>query len=180
MNPSRTLADRFRTQRTERIRVDGTEIHSILELDAGTGDLVEVVVESCHDATPQGIALTAGVGFIVVETSPAQPSLDVAPSSDLRIDCSALDAVVVRVEDQDVDDEAASERHRIRLWNTWTLDDGEQAWTGNAGIVVEEVEAPEGANHRLRAWCSDGLGNASFDDLVVVVTVGPDPDHPAA
>ena len=178
MNPSRTLADRFRTQRTERIRVDGTEIHSILELDAGVGDLVEVVVESCHDATPQGIALTAGVPFTVMETSPAQPHLDLASASELRIDCSALDAVVVRVEEDEETEEA--ERHRIRLWNTWTLDDGEQAWTGNAGIVVEEVDAPEGADHRLRAWCSDGLGNASFDDLVVVVTVGPDPDHPAA
>ena len=177
MNPSRTLADRFRTQRTERIRVDGTEIHSILELEAGAGDLVEVVVESCHDATPQGIALTAAVPFTLVETSPAQPDLEneLDPSPDLRIDCSALDAVVVRLDDAD-----ESERHRIRLWNTWTLDDGEQAWTGNAGIVVEDVEAPDGADHRLRAWCSDGLGNASFDDLVVVVTVGPDPEEPAA
>lgn len=175
MNPSRTLADRFRTQRTERIRVDGTEIHSVLEVEAQTGDLVEVVVESCHDATVQGLGLTADAPLAVVETAPSLP-VDVAstPSTDLRIDCSALDAVVVRVgEDADAEPEQAC---RIRLWNTWLLDEGTQAWTGNAGIVVEDVEVPDGADRRLRAWCSDGLGNASFDDLVVVVTVGPDPD----
>ncbi len=176
MNPSRTLADRFRTQRTERIRVDGNEIHSLVELEVSSGDVIEVVVEQRHAGTPQGLTITSDGDLEIVEVSPTQPALDGQASTDLAVDCTELDAVVLRaIAGADDDDE---HRHRVRLWNTWSIDGGTQAWTGNAGIVVEDLELPESADRRLRAWCSDGLGNATFDDLVVVLTIGPDPDVP--
>ncbi|WP_053732641.1 hypothetical protein [Nocardia sp. NRRL S-836] len=52
----------------------------------------------------------------------------------------------------------------VRMWNTWVDDAGvDQAWVGNAGIVVEET----GDGAVLR--CSDGYDDPSFDDLVVTV-----------
>ncbi len=175
MNPSRTLADRFRTQRTERIRVDGNEIHSLLELDLAAGDVIEIVVEQRHPSTPQGVAITSDGDLRVVEVVPGQSPFDDEASTDLAIDCTDLDAVVLQAVAGDDDED---HRHRVRLWNTWSIDGGAQAWTGNAGIVIEDLELPKSAHRRLRAWCSDGLGNATFDDLVVVLTVGSEPEDP--
>lgn len=61
----------------------------------------------------------------------------------------------------------------LQLWNTWLVGDAHHAWTGNSGIVAEELDVPDDATRRVRLWCSDGLGDPSFDDLVLVVTVGP-------
>lgn len=61
----------------------------------------------------------------------------------------------------------------LQVWNTWLVGEAQHAWTGNSGIVVEELDAPGEVSQRLRLWCSDGLGDPSFDDLVLVLTVGP-------
>ena len=45
MNSARTLADRFRTQRTDRIRVDGVEVLSMTEFSISEDDSVEIVIE---------------------------------------------------------------------------------------------------------------------------------------
>ena len=42
MNSARTLADRFRTQRTDRIRVDGVEIVSMTEVHIAKGSVLEL------------------------------------------------------------------------------------------------------------------------------------------
>ena len=60
----------------------------------------------------------------------------------------------------------------LQLWNSWLLGDAEHAWTGNSGIVIEELDPPSEAKSQVRLWCSDGLGDPQFDDLVVLVTVG--------
>jgi hypothetical protein len=53
----------------------------------------------------------------------------------------------------------------VMISNQWRRDDGvDDEWTNNAGMIIEELE--NGA--RLR--CSDGVGNPTFDDLVVEVS----------
>jgi hypothetical protein len=54
----------------------------------------------------------------------------------------------------------------VQLWNEWRDEDGVvQAWIGNAGMIIEEEE-----DHMILR-CSNGEGEATFDDLVVEVTI---------
>jgi hypothetical protein len=53
----------------------------------------------------------------------------------------------------------------VRMWNTWVDDMAvEQAWVGNAGIVVDET------GDGVVLHCSNGYDDPSFDDLVVAVS----------
>ena len=51
----------------------------------------------------------------------------------------------------------------LKAWNVWRVDDLTQAWVGNAGLVVEEI------NEGFTLRCSDGVGNVDFDDFVVQI-----------
>ena len=53
----------------------------------------------------------------------------------------------------------------LDIWNSWSFEGVDSSWLGNAGILVES----SATGHLLR--CSDGLGDPSFDDLVVRIEV---------
>lgn len=57
---------------------------------------------------------------------------------------------------------------KLKLWNEWRDHRGtEHAWLGNAGIVVVR----NGVEFELR--CSDGIGEPTFEDLIVKLTIVP-------
>jgi len=53
----------------------------------------------------------------------------------------------------------------VDIWNSWSFDGVDSAWLGNAGMLI----GSDGATHTVR--CSDGLGEPTFDDLVVKISV---------
>lgn len=168
MNPSTTLANRFRTHRTDRIRVDGKEVLSVVELRASLPTSLEVVFEQCrNDLTEALVVESAQAPMSVWRTVPVITyATSAAPAaSEFTIDAHVGAAIefVIRPDRRSV----------IRLWNAWELRGVHHAWTGNSGIITEELDAPPGADRRVRLWCSDGFGNPTFDDLVAVVTLGP-------
>lgn len=171
MNSARTLADRFRTQRTDRIRVDGIEVLSIVELQIEPGDAVEVMIESSRSDIEQSLHIrTKRTGLEVVDHS-------VLEDEDYDFDPSIISTNLTVVANQSrrvefVLSASAENKTRLKIWNSWLLGDAEHAWTGNSGIVSEKLEPPEHASSRMRLWCSDGLGDPQFDDLVALITVG--------
>jgi len=164
VNPSRTLASRFRTQRTDRIRLDETEVLSLFEIHLDPPTIVEIVVEQCRHDVEEGLVLqTNGASLTPITADAATTSATFS-----RVELAAdflLEPIEINV--------AADTRTLLSVWNFWRWDDADHAWTGNSGIVAEELPVPEGALRRVRLWCSDGLGNPTFDDMVAVVTVGP-------
>ena len=183
MNSARTLADRFRTQRTDRIRVDGVEVLSMTEFSITDGDSVEIVIEEFRDDVEQSL-------HILAKQADLQVTDHIASHDDERyeFDESIISSSITLVADQarriefglaaaegaEIDDASPLQRPvTLQVWNSWLIGHEEHAWTGNSGLVAEELEVPEGANTRLRLWCSDGLGDPQFDDLVVVITIGP-------
>lgn len=167
MSAARTLARRFRSQRTDRIRLDGDEVFSKVEMAIDVPSLVEVHVESARADCAEGLGLYAPDASLTMlgtdvgvepgtGTTADQFSLVLPPDSTAELRC-----------------EPSNPTHLV-VWNTWIHEGTEHAWTGNSGIMVERLAAPTGATERLRLWCSDGFGGPSFDDLVVVVTTGPD------
>ena len=160
MNPSRTLADRFRTQRTDRIRVDGIEIVSMAEVELPADSVLEVLVEDSRPDIEQSLRLLAKSGddITIVDA-------DFEPAESILVLGETYPAFEVEF--------VGPEGGKLQLWNSWILGDGEHAWIGNSGIIVESLPVPEGASSRMRLWCSDGLGDPDFDDLVLLLTVGP-------
>ncbi len=165
MSVASTLARRFRNQRTDRIRLDGREVFSKVELTIEGPTIIEVAFESMRPDTAEGLGLYApGAALEVMgtDTHLATPgwseadqlSLVMPPESTVQLRCDS------------------PRRMPLTIWNTWVREGTENAWTGNSGIIVEDLEPPDGASSRVRLWCSDGLGPPSFDDLVAVVTHG--------
>ena len=161
MNSARTLADRFRTQRTDRIRVDGVEIVSMTEVHIAKGSVLEVLIEDSRPDVDQSLRIHSKSGdvSIIVAHFP--------PSDSVLVLAETYPAFEIEFEEMEGD------TGTLQIWNSWILGDGEHAWIGNSGIVVEPLPVPEGASQRLRLWCSDGLGDPDFDDLVLLLTVGP-------
>ena len=161
MNSSRTLADRFRTQRTDRIRVDGVEVLSVVELHVPKDCVLEVIVEDSRPDIEQALRVlsrSSDINLVGSDAPAAQSMLiltELTPSFEIEF--------------ADLDEESG----KLQIWNSWILGDGEHSWIGNSGIVRETLPVPEGATERMRLWCSDGLGDPDFDDLVLLVTVGP-------
>lgn len=167
MNPSKTLSDRFRLHRTDRIRVDGKEVLSVVELRASVPTSIEIVIEQCRsDVTEALVIESVRAPLAVWRSSPVNlEAMRSSPVSQVTVDARVGAAIefVVRPERRSV----------IRLWNAWKLGESHHAWLGNSGIIVDELDNPSGADRRLRLWCSDGYGNPTFDDLVAILTIGP-------
>jgi hypothetical protein len=188
MNSARTLADRFRTQRTDRIRVDGVEVLSIAEFSIEHDAAVEVMIEQSRGDIEQSLHVRAKrAELTVLEHAAAEddeydfdPSI-VSDSVTLIADqLRRIEFAIATEPDAEDSDEAALSQEplspkpiTLQIWNSWLLGDAEHAWIGNSGMVVEELSVPDDAAARMRLWCSDGLGDPQFDDLVVVVTIGP-------
>ena len=170
MTTPSTLSERFRSQRSDRIRVDETEVLSMVELVLEPDSSLEVIVESARKDVAQGLSLRTKTAVMSVRRSPddAETSGDEIEIVDTEVQCVQLPGAPIRSEIEGPDDVEAI----VKVWNTWRLGDSDHAWTGNCGIIVEELEAPAGAQWRKRLWCSDGLGDPSFDDLVVLLTIG--------
>lgn len=191
MNSARTLADRFRTQRTDKIRVDGVEVVSMTELSIAHDEVVEVMVESSRHDVEQSLHIRARKADLEVLDHAAIE--DDAYELDHSIQSSNLTVVanqqrriefaVALPELGDTDIDLTDQKPvRLQMWNSWLLGAAEHAWTGNSGIVVEELDPPAGAKSRMRLWCSDGLGDPQFDDLVILLTIGelPEGGYPLA
>lgn len=173
MNSARTLADRFRTQRTDRIRVDGIEVLSLVEIDVDPDDVVEILVETSRVDLDQALNVRSSAGNLVAVQNRTRTADDFDADEGLGFELvTILASQVRRCELAGL----SSTTQTLQFWNSWLMGEAQHAWTGNSGIVAEEMDVPTGASARLRLWCSDGLGDPQFDDLVVVVTVGPMPD----
>jgi len=167
MTATSTLARRFRSQRTDRIRVDGEEVFSKIDLSLGAPTLIEVAFESSRDDCAEGLNLYAPEASLTVVAA----DVNVEPPAWTQTDQLSLlmppeSVVLLRCEPTDTT--------HLSIWNTWMHEGTEHAWTGNSGMMIERLDPPPGALERFRLWCSDGFGEPSFDDMVVVLTAGPD------
>lgn len=170
MNSARTLADRFRTQRTDRIRVDGVEVMSMVELRVHSDEAAEFVIEQVRDDVEQAMNIRSRHGDLRSFTTQPVITDDFDADEGLGFEQVTLLAADQRRVELTAGDDAD---RTIQIWNSWLVGQAHHSWTGNSGIITEELEAPAGASTRVRLWCSDGLGDPSFDDLVAIVTIGP-------
>ncbi len=131
------------------------------EVELSKDSVLEVLVEDSRPDIEQSFRILSKSGNIEVAGA------GFAPSESILVLAETYPAFEVQFCD---DDDGTGV---LQVWNSWILGDGEHAWIGNSGIVVETLPVPEGASDRIRLWCSDGLGDPDFDDLVLLLTTGP-------
>lgn len=144
-----SLAQSFAKGSGRRTKWQGTTIQSVIKADVSAGDRIAVTRVRSSRVRAQALKVAVDRG-------------------DLRANGVAVPVVSIwshtapeRVELEVVGRRAKS----IDIWNAWSFEGVDSAWIGNAGMIVEH----EGAGQVLR--CSDGLGDPTFDDLVVRVEV---------
>ncbi|MEM7092520.1 MAG: hypothetical protein AAF567_05930 [Actinomycetota bacterium] len=144
-----SLAQAFAKGNGRRTKHAGETIHSLLRLDVAPGDRLTVTRVAASRRRAQAIKLAVDRGDVrangVVVPSIAIWSHTAPEQAELQI--------------------VGKRARSIDLWNAWSFQGVVSEWLGNAGMIVED----DGAAKLLR--CSDGLGEPSFDDLVVRVEV---------
>ena len=147
---SAKLSDWFENARAASVMWRGLLVHSMYELPAVTaGTMFRITFDDQNPARPEGLRVKVRGGTIRIA---GQDLDDAVLWSD-----SAPRLVEAHVQSN-------SDSVNVRFWNCWRdTADTVHAWIGNAGMIVDEMES----GFRLR--CSDGLGEATFDDLVALV-----------
>ncbi|MGH3351032.1 MAG: hypothetical protein ACRDPS_10235 [Nocardioides sp.] len=145
------LSELFAEQQTNVIDWNGTVIYGLFEFnEVPTG--VRLTFASAAESPVQGVQLRIRGGVLEANGVEGEDIVlwrDSAPSS-----------VVVSVRRR------GRGKTSLKLWNVWRGGhDVTQAWLGNSAIQVEGDPASD--SFRLR--CSDGQGEANFDDLVLDV-----------
>ncbi len=142
-----TLGELFKRSRGAPIEVQGRTVHPLFEHPLAGPEICRVQLRS-NAARPEGVCVKIVKGTLMIngqQLSEAVLWTDTAPD-------------VVPIVCQPKKGRGAV----LKVWNTWKDEQGTQhAWIGNAGMLVEGTE--DGVVLR----CSDGIGEAHFDDLIV-------------
>lgn len=144
-----SLADSFRSGNGRKAKWDGQTVHSVLDISVNDGDQIEVNRISASSARAQAVKLGVDKGTLRVNGI-------VVPLAAIWTHTSPQQCVL----------EVVGRRARsVDIWNSWSFDGVDSSWLANAAMIVER----DGDNYVLR--CSDGIGDPSFDDLVVKISI---------
>lgn len=148
------LSERFMETDAKSIDVDGRAVVQMYEREVTDGTTVDVEFRRTAGDRVQGLNLSVTDGSLEVNEERIRDVVlytDTAPRH-VRLICRTGRPVTLQV------------------WNSWRAGSGEDrddAWIGEAGIVVDD----EGSEEVLLG-CSDGIGPLDFDDLVVRLRFG--------
>ncbi len=146
---SSSLAAAFRSGNGRKTKWRGDVVYSLFQLSVKDGDTIDVIHKDASPTRAQALKLAVDKGNLRangVVVSPVAIWTHTSPE---------------KVSMQIVGRKARS----LDIWNSWSFDGVDSSWLGSAGMRVES----DGDRHTLR--CSDGLGEPTFDDLIVEIMV---------
>lgn len=146
---STSLAAAFRSGNGRKIKWHGDVVHSLLQLSVKEGDTIEITRLEASPTRAQALKVASDKGSLRANGVVLSPIAIWTHTSPEQV---TLDVV-------------GRKTRSIDIWNSWSFDGVDSSWLGNAGMLVESSDD----EHTLR--CSDGLGEPTFDDLVVKIVV---------
>ena len=149
LDVSASLAGAFRSGNGRKTKWQGNTVHSLFQLSVKEGDTVEITRLSSSPTRAQALKVAADKGSLRANGVVVSPIAIWTHTSPERV---TLEVVGRRT-------------RSIDIWNSWSYDGVDSSWLGSAGMLVESIDDV----HRLR--CSDGLGEPTFDDLIVEIVV---------
>jgi len=144
-----SLAAAFSKGNGRKVTWKGQTVESVIEIPVQDGDRIMLTRLTSSTTRAQALKLGIDKGELRANGVLMQTAAIWTHTSPLEIQ---IDVVGRRAKSVDV-------------WNSWSSDGVDSAWLGNAGMVVERTSSIT----TLR--CSDGLGDPTFDDLVVKLEI---------
>lgn len=146
---SNSLAAAFRDGNGRKTKWQSETVHSLFQLNVKDGDTIEVTRLSASNTRAQALKMAVDKGSVRANGVVVSPIAIWTHTSPERV---TLQVVGRRA-------------RSIDIWNSWSFDGVDSSWLGSAGMVIESTDN----KHTLR--CSDGLGEPTFDDLIVEIVV---------
>lgn len=144
-----TLAQTWAATTNRKVRWNSLTVYSLARFEVSNGDIIKL--QRIRSSTRRAQALKIGVD-----------------RGDLRANGLLAQTIGVwsHTAPEHTTIEVVGRRAKtIEVWNAWSVRGVDTSWIGNSGMIIES----KGRSHRFR--CSDGLGAASFDDLIVELTL---------
>jgi len=144
-----SLAEAFRSGNGRKTKWQGKQVHSLFQLNVKDGDSLLVTRVSASPLRAQALKLATDKGGLRANGVVVSPMAIWTHTSPEQLSIQVVGRKI----------------RSLDIWNGWSFDGVDSSWLGNAGMIIESW----GDVHTLR--CSDGIGEPTFDDLVMTVTV---------
>lgn len=144
-----SLAEAFRSGNGRKTKWQGKQVHSLFQLNVKDGDSLLVTRVSASPLRAQALKLATDKGGLRANGVVVSPMAIWTHTSPEQLSIQVVGRKI----------------RSLDIWNGWSFDGVDSSWLGNAGMIIETW----GDVHTLR--CSDGIGEPTFDDLVMTVTV---------
>ena len=144
-----TTSELFEESGSDTISYRGRVVKALVRIPVRDGSVVRVKRESVNSPRLQAVKLSVNKGVVDINGF-REPVISLWSHTS-----PAEGEFTVR----------GNEASVLEVWNAWSMGGVDTSWIGNSGIVTKTS-----SNGQL-LQCSDGIGQATFSDLVATIEV---------
>ena len=144
-----TTSELFEESGSDTISYRGRVVKALVRIPVRDGSVVRVKRESVNSPRLQAVKLSVSKGVVDINGL-REPVISLwSHTSPAEVEFTVR----------------GNEASVLEVWNAWSMGGVDTSWIGNSGIVTKTS-----SNGQL-LQCSDGIGQATFSDLVATIEV---------
>ena len=144
-----TISELFEESGSDTISYRGRVVRALVRIPVKDGSLVKVKRESVNSPRLQALRISVNKGAVDINGH-REPVISLWSHT-------SPDEVEFTVRGREVS--------VLEVWNAWSMGGVDTSWIGNSGIVTKTSAKGQ------QLQCSDGIGQATFSDLVATIEV---------
>ena len=144
-----TISELFEESGSDTISYRGRVVRALVRIPVKDGSLVKVKRESVNSPRLQALRISVNKGAVDINghREPVISLWSHRSSEEFEFTVRGREVSVLEV------------------WNAWSMGGVDTSWIGNSGIVTKTSAKGQ------QLQCSDGIGQATFSDLVATIEV---------
>ena len=144
-----TISELYEESGSDTISYRGRVVRALVRIPVKDGSLVKVKRESVNSPRLQALKISVNKGAVDINGH-REPVISLWSHT-------SPDEVEFTVRGREVS--------VLEVWNAWSMGGVDTSWVGNSGIVTKTSAKGQ------QLQCSDGIGQATFSDLVATIEV---------
>ena len=144
-----TISELFEESGSDTISYRGRVVRALVRIPVKDGSLVKVKRESVNSPRLQALRISVNKGAVDINGH-REPVISLWSHT-------SPEEVEFTVRGREVS--------VLEVWNAWSMGGVDTSWVGNSGIVTKTSAKGQ------QLQCSDGIGQATFSDLVATIEV---------
>ena len=144
-----TISELFEESGSDTISYRGRVVSALVRIPVKDGSLVKVKRESVNSPRLQALRISVNKGAVDINGH-REPVISLWSHT-------SPEEVEFTVRGREVS--------VLEVWNAWSMGGVDTSWVGNSGIVTKTSAKGQ------QLQCSDGIGQATFSDLVATIEV---------